>query len=123
MSVQVFGFCVRELPVSTVRCIPAYQGLTRAMFTRVIKYLQEFATQRKLEYKQDSTGNMVIKRPGSGGGEGAAVVVIQVFSLICIYLWEMRLFEQDMPVCEALLQEACRTNYTNTPGQKYAGSY
>jgi len=40
--------------------------------------LQQFATQRKLDYKQDSTGNMVIKRPGSGGGEAAPTVVIQV---------------------------------------------
>ncbi|KAL0048560.1 hypothetical protein WJX82_005889 [Trebouxia sp. C0006] len=44
---------------------------------KVIAYLQQFATQRKLDYKQDSTGNMVIKRPGSGGGEAAPTVVIQ----------------------------------------------
>ena len=44
----------------------------------MIKYLIDFATKRQLAYKQDSTGNMVIKRPGSGGGENAPVVVIQV---------------------------------------------
>lgn len=44
---------------------------------KVIEYLQQFATQRKLDHKQDSTGNMVIKRPGSGGGEAAPTVVIQ----------------------------------------------
>ncbi|DBA78247.1 TPA: hypothetical protein ACH3X2_008201 [Trebouxia sp. C0005] len=44
---------------------------------KVISYLQKFATQRKLDYKQDSTGNMVIRRPGSGGGEAAPTVVIQ----------------------------------------------
>ncbi|KAL3141936.1 hypothetical protein ABBQ32_004586 [Trebouxia sp. C0010 RCD-2024] len=44
---------------------------------KVIAYLQDFATKRKLEYKQDSVGNMVIKRPGSGGGESAPTVVIQ----------------------------------------------
>ena len=45
---------------------------------RVIAYLQDFATNRHLQYKQDATGNMVIKRPGSGGGESAPTVVIQV---------------------------------------------
>lgn len=46
----------------------------------MIAYLQDFATKRKLEYKQDSVGNMVIRRPGSGGGESAPTVVIQVRS-------------------------------------------
>ncbi len=54
----------------------------QAWVCRVIAYLQQFATQRKLDYKQDSTGNMVIKRPGSGGGEAAPTVVIQVNSLL-----------------------------------------
>ena len=44
----------------------------------MITYLQKFAKDRSLECKQDSTGNMVIKRPGSGGGEKAPTVVIQV---------------------------------------------
>lgn len=47
---------------------------------RVIAYLQDFASKRNLEYKQDSVGNMVIRRPGSGGGESAPTIVIQVRS-------------------------------------------
>lgn len=47
---------------------------------RVIAYLQDFARKRKLEYKQDSVGNMVIRRPGSGGGDSAPTIVIQVRS-------------------------------------------
>lgn len=45
---------------------------------RVIAYLTDFASQRQLDFRQDSTGNMVIRRPGSGGGESALTVVIQV---------------------------------------------
>lgn len=52
--------------------------LTNYATCRVIAYLQEFADKRKLQYKQDSTGNMVIIRPGTGGGEAAPTVVIQV---------------------------------------------
>ena len=53
----------------------------RAKRCRVIAYLIDFAKQRQLTYKQDSTGNMVISRPGSGGGENAPVVIIQVTAL------------------------------------------
>lgn len=57
-----------------------FKALGLWLCARVIAYLQDFATKRKLEYKQDSVGNMVIRRPGSGGGESAPTVVIQVRS-------------------------------------------
>ena len=44
---------------------------------RVLTWLKGFADERSLEWRQDDTGNCVICRPGSGGGEGAATVVIQ----------------------------------------------
>ena len=44
---------------------------------QVLAWLQEFAFARGLESQQDETGNIVIRRPGSGGGESAPVVVIQ----------------------------------------------
>jgi len=42
-----------------------------------MSWLVDFAQTRGLEHKQDSVGNLVIKRPGSGGGEGAQPVAIQ----------------------------------------------
>jgi hypothetical protein len=50
----------------------------RADIRRVLQYLIDFANERSLEWKQDSVGNLVIKRPGSAGGECAPVVVVQV---------------------------------------------
>lgn len=52
------------------------------MFTpgRVLEYLRAFAKQRNLEYDEDTVGNIVIKRPGTAGGEAEPVVVIQVSS-------------------------------------------
>jgi dipeptidase D len=44
---------------------------------RVLAWLQAFAKERSLEWKCDDTGNMVILRPGSAGGELAPTVVIQ----------------------------------------------
>jgi len=44
---------------------------------RVLEWLQTFASERGLQYQQDKVGNIVIKRPGSGGGEQAPHVVIQ----------------------------------------------
>ncbi|CAG9466904.1 unnamed protein product [Pedinophyceae sp. YPF-701] len=44
---------------------------------RVVQMLKDFADQRGLVWKQDAIGNIVIKRPGSGGGESAPSVVIQ----------------------------------------------
>ena len=48
-----------------------------AFICRVLSWLQSFAEERSLEWQQDSTGNMVIRRPGSAGGERAGAVVIQ----------------------------------------------
>lgn len=44
---------------------------------RVIEWLKAFAGDRKLECVQDAVGNLVIRRPGSGGGENAPPVIIQ----------------------------------------------
>ncbi|KAG2497779.1 hypothetical protein HYH03_004051 [Edaphochlamys debaryana] len=44
---------------------------------RILAYLKDFAEARRLSWKQDSVGNMVVKRSGSGGGEHAPCVVIQ----------------------------------------------
>ena len=40
-------------------------------------WLKDFANERGLEYAQDAAGNMVIRRPGTAGGEGAAPVIVQ----------------------------------------------
>ncbi len=45
---------------------------------RVLKWLKAFADERGLAWQQDAVGNLVIKRTGSGGGESAPAVVIQV---------------------------------------------
>ncbi|GLI69814.1 hypothetical protein VaNZ11_014518, partial [Volvox africanus] len=44
---------------------------------RVLQYLKDFAAERQLPWQQDAVGNLVIRRPGSGGGEGAPCVVVQ----------------------------------------------
>lgn len=44
---------------------------------RVQAFLEDFAKERNLQTKRDAAGNMVISRPGSGGGEQAPPVVIQ----------------------------------------------
>ena len=44
---------------------------------RILQHLKDLAGKRGLKCKQDATGNLVIYRPGSGGGEQAAPVVIQ----------------------------------------------
>ena len=44
---------------------------------QVLAWLKEFADARNLEWEQDDTGNIVIQRPGSGGGESASTVIIQ----------------------------------------------
>eukprot|EP00198_Chlamydomonas_reinhardtii_P009812 XP_001699149.1 predicted protein [Chlamydomonas reinhardtii] len=45
---------------------------------RVLQYLKDFAEARRLSWRQDAVGNLVICRPGSGGGEAAPGVVIQL---------------------------------------------
>jgi dipeptidase D len=44
---------------------------------QVLAWLKAFAAERRLECLQDAVGNLVIRRPGSGGGEAAPTVVIQ----------------------------------------------
>ena len=44
---------------------------------RVLDWLKAFATERSLEWQQDPVGNIVIRRPGSGGGEDAPPVIVQ----------------------------------------------
>ncbi len=47
----------------------------------MLKWLKSFAEERGLAWQQDTVGNLVIKRTGTGGGEEAPAVVIQVCSL------------------------------------------
>ena len=44
---------------------------------KILDSLKSFANDRNLETREDSTGNIVILRPGSGGGENASTIVIQ----------------------------------------------
>ena len=44
---------------------------------RILQYLRNFAKERNLETREDSTGNIVILRPGSGGGENSPIIIIQ----------------------------------------------
>lgn len=44
---------------------------------QVLAWLKDFADRRGLAWQQDAVGNVVIKRAGSGGGEGAPAVIIQ----------------------------------------------
>ncbi len=47
---------------------------------RVLEWVKSFANERGLKHREDSVGNLVVYRPGSGGGEGAPPVVIQVLT-------------------------------------------
>lgn len=44
---------------------------------RVLVWLKNFAESLDLEWVQDGVGNLIIRRPGSGGGEDALPVIIQ----------------------------------------------
>ena len=44
---------------------------------KILQYLKNFANERNLEMREDSTGNIVILRSGSNGGEKAPIIVIQ----------------------------------------------
>ena len=44
---------------------------------RVLEYIKTFAKRNNLDWKEDSFGNLCVKRPGSAGGENAPTVVIQ----------------------------------------------
>ncbi len=51
---------------------------------QIIQYLINFAKERNLEYKTDSAGNVVIKKPATNGMENAPVVVLQSHSdMVC----------------------------------------
>jgi hypothetical protein len=43
----------------------------------VLAWLKKFADDRGLAWQQDAVGNIVIRRPGSGGGEAARPVIVQ----------------------------------------------
>ena len=44
---------------------------------KVLTYLKKFASERKFKIREDETGNIVVLRPGGGGGENAPTVIIQ----------------------------------------------
>ena len=44
---------------------------------QISDYLVNFARERKLAYRQDESGNVIVKRPASKGYEEAAAVIIQ----------------------------------------------
>eukprot|EP01041_Mallomonas_annulata_P012911 gene12910-27237_t len=44
---------------------------------QVIEYLKSFALSRDLVWKKDKANNMLIKRPGSNGGENSKPILIQ----------------------------------------------
>ena len=44
---------------------------------KILAYLRKFANERNLEIREDDTGNIVVLRPGSGGGENAPTIIIQ----------------------------------------------
>ena len=44
---------------------------------KILQYLKNFANERSLRMREDSTGNIVVIRRGSNGGENAPVIVIQ----------------------------------------------
>ena len=43
----------------------------------VLAWLKSFADARSLPYTQDAVGNLVIRRPGTGGGAAAPPVILQ----------------------------------------------
>ncbi len=44
---------------------------------KIIAYLENFAKSKNLEYKKDSVGNIVIRKPASKGGENKPIVALQ----------------------------------------------
>ena len=44
---------------------------------QVMQYLRDFAKKRNLKTREDETGNIVIVRPGTGGGEKSPTVIVQ----------------------------------------------
>ena len=44
---------------------------------QVLAWIKQYADARGLEWTEDAVHNLVVRRPGTGGGEGAPAVVIQ----------------------------------------------
>jgi dipeptidase D len=44
---------------------------------QVMDWIKQFAASRGLDWTQDAVGNLVVRRPGTGGGEGAPPVIVQ----------------------------------------------
>ncbi len=44
---------------------------------KIICYLEEFASKHGIEYRKDSVGNIVMRKPGSPGCESAPIIVLQ----------------------------------------------
>jgi len=45
--------------------------------SQVLQHIIDFAKRHNLEYREDEVGNLLVKRPGSGGGERAPIVALQ----------------------------------------------
>jgi len=44
---------------------------------KILSYIKDFASSKGLAWKQDATGNLLVHRPGCGGGEAAEAVMLQ----------------------------------------------
>ena len=44
----------------------------------VLDWIKALADDRGLSYQQDKYGNLVVRKPGCGGGEQAPAVIVQV---------------------------------------------
>ena len=44
---------------------------------KIIQYLERFAVEKKLKYKKDTTGNLLISKPASKGYENREVMILQ----------------------------------------------
>jgi len=51
--------------------------LSLSLSQSVLAWLKSFAEARSLPWQQDAVGNIVIRRPGSGGGEAAPPIILQ----------------------------------------------
>lgn len=57
---------------------------------QIMDWLKQWAKDHGLEYKEDGTKNLVIKKPGSGGGESAPPVCIQCHTdMVCCKVPEL----------------------------------
>jgi dipeptidase D len=70
-------FSIRVPPLITHTHTPHDTHEKNKNFPSVLAWLKAFADDRGLAWTQDTVGNIVIRRPGSGGGQDAPPVVIQ----------------------------------------------